>query len=91
MIVTAVGGDFSVRRVERFVALACHAHGVPFYVAAPFSTIDLTLPSGERIPIEERPWEGGRYPAFDVTPARLISAIITERGVLRPPYDLSRS
>jgi len=70
------------------VALACHEHGVPFYVAAPFSTIDLDLASGDAIPIEERPWEGGRYPAFDVTPARLITAIVTERGVFRPPYDL---
>jgi methylthioribose-1-phosphate isomerase len=73
---------------------------VPFYVAAPVSTFDLTIPSGEQIPIEERPAEevthfrGVRiapdvpaaHPAFDVTPARLISAIICERGVARAPY-----
>jgi len=74
---------------------------VPFYVAAPFSTIDPALPSGAQIPIEERDAlevrrVGGQAtapdgspvfnPAFDVTPASLIAAIITERGVLRPPY-----
>jgi methylthioribose-1-phosphate isomerase len=77
-----------------------HEHSVPFYVAAPVSTFDLTISSGERIPIEERAAEeithfrGVRIapdvavanPAFDVTPARLISAIICERGVARPPY-----
>ena len=80
--------------------LARH-HGVPFYIAAPFSTIDPTLASGTQIPIEER--EAGEVrrvaghatapegspvfnPAFDVTPAALITAIITERGVFRPPY-----
>jgi methylthioribose-1-phosphate isomerase len=76
-------------------------NGIPFYVAAPTSTIDLALQSGDDIPIEERSsrevveWSGSRiapegvlaaHPAFDVTPARLVSAIITERGVLRPPY-----
>jgi len=74
---------------------------VPFYVAAPISTLDLTIPSGEHIPIEQRAAEevthfrGVRVapedvevgnPAFDVTPARLIAAIITERGVARAPY-----
>src|SRR5206468_12791254 len=79
-------------------------HRVPFYVAAPSSTIDPTLPSGEAIPIEERdPAEvrgvGAQQtapaassvfnPAFDVTPAALITAIITERGVVRPPYHFA--
>lgn len=85
-------------------ALARH-HGIPFYVAAPFSTIDPALPSGDLIPIEERDpaevrgFAGSQIapadspvfnPAFDVTPATLITAIITERGVYRPPYDFSR-
>jgi methylthioribose-1-phosphate isomerase len=81
--------------------LACLAkhHGVPFYVAAPWSTIDLDTPDGDRIPIEERSRDevtrvGGavlvpegvpaRHPAFDVTPAELVTAIFTERGELRP-------
>jgi methylthioribose-1-phosphate isomerase len=84
----ARNGDTANKIGTYGVALACREHGVPFYVAAPASTVDLDLESGDRIPIEERPWEGGRYPAFDVTPARLITAIITERGVFRPPYDL---
>lgn len=83
--------------------LAAH-HGIPFYVAAPRSTFDFSLPSGEAIPIEERPAAevtafGGRSiapegalaynPAFDVTPAHLIAAFVTEFGVLRPPYGES--
>ncbi|MEO6486337.1 MAG: S-methyl-5-thioribose-1-phosphate isomerase, partial [Thermoanaerobaculia bacterium] len=75
-----------------------------FYVAAPMSTIDPACPNGAAIPIEERSAEevsemrgiriapvgvAVRHPAFDVTPAKLITAIITERGVLRPPYDSS--
>jgi methylthioribose-1-phosphate isomerase len=79
-------------------------HKVPFYVAAPTSTIDGSAPSGEGIPIEERrPEEVTHYagqrvaaegvrvfcPAFDVTPAFLISAIITERAVLTPPFERS--
>ncbi|MBQ7569204.1 S-methyl-5-thioribose-1-phosphate isomerase [bacterium] len=84
------------------VATLCKAHGIPFYVAAPYSTIDPTLHDGKDIVIEERhPDElttlaGKRIapagvpvynPAFDVTPPELISAIITERGIFRPPYD----
>jgi methylthioribose-1-phosphate isomerase len=84
------------------VALAAREHGVAFYVAAPRSTIDLATPSGREIPIEERASSEvtnlsgialapagvlARNPAFDVTPARLISAIITEDGILRPPWD----
>ncbi|MGY4707302.1 S-methyl-5-thioribose-1-phosphate isomerase [Candidatus Bipolaricaulota sp. J31] len=84
------------------LAVLAARHGVPFYVVAPTSTIDPTLHGGGEIPIEERdeeevlaPYgmrfapEGARAwnPAFDVTPAELITAIVTERGVLRPPYD----
>jgi methylthioribose-1-phosphate isomerase len=76
-------------------------NGLPFYVAAPINTLDLSLASGDDIPIEERgPDEvtsfGGvrtapegtvvANPAFDVTPARYVTAIITERGIVRPPY-----
>ena len=81
------------------LAVLAHRHAIPFYVAAPVSTIDPALPSGDRIPIEERTpdevtgfreyrWAPAgvavRNPAFDVTPAELISALITERGVLAP-------
>jgi len=83
--------------------LASH-HGLPFYIAAPMSTVDLSLEDGSQIPIEERGPEEVRgfagvaaaptgapalNPAFDVTPAALISAVITERGPLRPPYERS--
>src|SRR5262249_2259442 len=83
------------------VALAAFAHELPFYVAAPLSTIDLATPNGGGIPIEERDRRevthvgeralapdgvGVRNPAFDVTPNALIAAIITERGVARAPY-----
>jgi len=71
--------------------LAAH-HGIPFAVVAPSSTLDPATPTGAEIPIEER--DGGevtarfaaRNPAFDVTPAALIGAIVTETGVHRPPY-----
>ena len=71
--------------------LAAH-HGIPLYIVAPTSTVDLATPTGEEIPIEERdPAEvsarfPARNPAFDVTPAALITAIVTEDGVHRPPY-----
>lgn len=83
------------------LAVLAHRHGVPFYVVAPYSTLDLSLESGDRIPIEEREGEEvvslagrrtapdgvpGWNPAFDVTPAELVTAIITERGVFRAPY-----
>jgi methylthioribose-1-phosphate isomerase len=77
-------------------ALAAHAHGVPFYVAAPLSTIDFGCATGAAIPIEERAAEelgAGdtpvANPAFDVTPAGLISGIVSERGVAAAG-DLSR-
>jgi methylthioribose-1-phosphate isomerase len=86
------------------LAVLAKHHGISFYVAAPLSTFDFHLRSGEEIPIEERPADevrrvGGcaitlpdvpvRNPAFDVVPAKLISAIISERGIARPPYGRS--
>ena len=99
----AANGDTANKIGTYQIAVLAHEHGVPFYVAAPVSTFDLSIPSGEQIPIEERPAEevthfrGVRiapdvpaaHPAFDVTPARLISAIICERGVARAPYTES--
>ena len=98
----AASGDVANKIGTYTVATLARAHGLPFYVAAPSSTVDLDTPDGGAIPIEERPAEevaiiAGRRmvpegvpvrnPAFDVTPARLITAIVTELGVLRPPYD----
>jgi len=100
----AANGDTANKIGTYTVAVLAQAHGVPFYVAAPISTIDIAAPNGAAIPIEERSADevtrvGGtqiapagirvRHPAFDVTPARLITAIITDRGILRPPYDES--
>ncbi len=100
----AANGDTANKIGTYTVAVLANAHGVPFYVAAPISTIDIAKPDGSAIPIEERSAAevvevagtriapvgiGVRHPAFDVTPARLITAIITDRGVLRPPYEES--
>jgi methylthioribose-1-phosphate isomerase len=100
----AANGDVANKIGTYSLAVLARENGVPFYVAAPTSTVDLTLPSGAEIPIEERSSRevvemGGRriapegvtaaHPAFDVTPARLVTAIITERGILRPPYEQS--
>jgi len=100
----ARNGDVANKIGTYGLALLCRAHGLPFYVAAPLSTLDPTLESGAGIPIEQRSPEevtalGGRRiapagvpalnPAFDVTPAHLVTAIITERGVARPPYGAS--
>ncbi|MHB2019593.1 MAG: S-methyl-5-thioribose-1-phosphate isomerase [Candidatus Xenobia bacterium] len=97
----AANGDVANKIGTYTVAVLARAHGLPFYVAAPFSTIDLSLPSGDFIEIEERKpdevtsFAGTRTapegttvanPAFDVTPARLVTAIITEHGVLYPDY-----
>jgi methylthioribose-1-phosphate isomerase len=97
----AVNGDTANKIGTYGLAVLARHHAIPFYVAAPFSTIDLGVPDGSAIPIEERdPREvqefGGRRivpaasparnPAFDVTPAALITAIVTERGVFRGPY-----
>jgi methylthioribose-1-phosphate isomerase len=95
----AANGDTANKIGTYSVACLAKVHGIPFYVAAPSSTFDLSLSSGEQIPIEERSAAEithgfGRQtapqgidvynPAFDVTPADLIAAIITERGVIRP-------
>ncbi len=100
----AANGDTANKIGTYALAVLAHHHGVPFYVAAPFSTIDPSLGSGAEIPIEERdaaevrqvggvptaPRESPVFnPAFDVTPAALITAIVTERGVFRGPYDFS--
>jgi methylthioribose-1-phosphate isomerase len=97
----AANGDTANKIGTYALAVLARHHGVPFYVAAPLSTIDPALPSGDRIPIEERSALEVRRvgdqatapeatpvfnPAFDVTPAGLITAIITERGVFEPPY-----
>jgi len=95
----AANGDTANKIGTYSVAVLAAAHGIPFYVAAPTSTFDLSLGSGDQIPIEQRSREeithgfgrqtapdgiGVYNPAFDVTPARLIKAIITERGVIEP-------
>ena len=96
----AANGDVANKIGTYTVAVLAKEHGVPFYVAAPVSTIDLETPDGADIPIEERdakemthlgsarltPEGAGVWnPAFDVTPARLVAGIITERGICRPP------
>jgi methylthioribose-1-phosphate isomerase len=100
----AANGDVANKIGTYGVAVLAKEHGIPFYVAAPWSTIDLATATGEDIPIEQRaaaevthhagkqltPNEVGIWnPAFDVTPARYVTAIITERGVLRAPYPES--
>lgn len=100
----AANGDTANKIGTYSVAVLAKENNVPFFVAAPISTLDLTLPSGDLIPIEERGPEEvthihgvplapdgipARNPAFDVTPHRYITAIITERGVARPPFTES--
>jgi len=100
----AANGDVANKIGTYPLAVLAREHRVPFYVAAPTSTVDLSLASGREIPIEERAPEevtesrGRRVaplgvsalnPAFDVTPHALIAAIITERGVAYPPYDVA--
>jgi methylthioribose-1-phosphate isomerase len=100
----AANGDVANKVGTYSVAVLAKENGVPFYVAAPISTLDLTLTSGEQIPIEERPaaevthvfghavapaGTDVKNPAFDVTPARYVSGIITEKGVARAPYETS--
>lgn len=97
-------GDVANKIGTYTVAVLCKEHNVPFYVAAPSSTVDLNLENGLQIPIEERAPDELRKlagipvaphdvpvfnPGFDMTPARLISGIITEKGILRPPYQQS--
>jgi methylthioribose-1-phosphate isomerase len=100
----AANGDTANKIGTYSVAILAKEHGIPFYVAAPFNTIDPNTPTGDQIPIEQRnPREvthsngvqmtpdgvGIENPAFDVTPAKYIAAIITERGVLRAPFTES--
>jgi methylthioribose-1-phosphate isomerase len=98
----AANGDVANKIGTYSVAVLAKAHGIPFYVASPLSTIDLNTPTGADIPIEERAAEevtegfGKRTapqgvqvfnPAFDVTPNEYVTAIITEKGIVRPPYS----
>ena len=100
----AANGDVANKIGTYTVAVLAKEHGIPFYVAAPISTVDLATPDGSKIPIEQRnPREvthiAGKQlvpdgvqvenPAFDVTPAKYIAAIITERGIARAPYTES--
>jgi methylthioribose-1-phosphate isomerase len=97
----AANGDVANKIGTYTVAVLAKEHGIPFYVAAPFSTVDLETPDGSLIPIEQRSAAEVTHffgkqitpdgvqienPAFDVTPHRYVSAIITERGVVRAPY-----
>ena len=97
----AANGDVANKIGTYGLAVLCQYHGIPFYVGAPISTIDLGTPSGEQIEIEQRsaievtqvqgvsiapPGVHAEHPAFDVTPAELVTAIVTERGVARAPY-----
>jgi len=82
------------------LAILAREHGIPFYIVAPSTTVDLSIPHGDQIPIEERSSDEvtiiagksfapkkakARYPAFDVTPHRYITALVTEKGVVKPP------
>src|SRR5512141_1051751 len=98
----AANGDVANKIGTYTVAVLAKEHNIPFYVAAPWSTIDLATPDGERIPIEQRDQRevthiAGKQmvpdgvsvenPAFDVTPAKYVAAIITELGIARAPYE----
>src|SRR5438128_905909 len=100
----AANGDVANKIGTYMLAVLAKEHGIPFYVAAPFSTVDPDTPDGSRIPIEQRnPREvthmagkqmvpdgiGVENPAFDVTPAKYVSAIVTEKGIARAPYGES--
>ena len=100
----AANGDVANKIGTYSVAVLAKEHGIPFYVAAPFSTVDLKTPDGNGIPIEQRASkevthlagkqiapDGAKVenPAFDVTPSKYVTAIITERGVARSPYGES--
>src|SRR5512146_2398415 len=100
----AANGDVANKIGTYTVAVLAHEHGIPFYVAAPFSTIDLETPTGEQIPIEQRSAREVTHigekqlapsgvqvenPAFDVTPGNYVTAIVTERGIARAPYSES--
>jgi methylthioribose-1-phosphate isomerase len=98
----AANGDVANKIGTYSLAVLAAHHRIPFYVAAPLSTIDMATSEGRNIPIEERsasevtmikgkrvapPGVKARHPAFDVTPANLVTVIITERGIARPPYS----
>src|SRR6266403_455089 len=99
----AANGDAANKIGTYQIAVLAKENNVPFYIAAPISTFDLSIPNGDHIPIEERsaaevthiqgvriaPDVPAAHPAFDVTPARYIAAIFTERGVAKPPYTQS--
>ncbi|MCH7598214.1 MAG: S-methyl-5-thioribose-1-phosphate isomerase [Myxococcales bacterium] len=100
----AANGDVANKIGTYAVAVLARAHQIPFYVAAPVNTVDLATPDGAAIPIEERgraevaelagrmlvpKGVPVRHPAFDITPAELVTAIVTERGIHRPPYSAS--
>jgi methylthioribose-1-phosphate isomerase len=100
----AANGDVANKIGTYTVAVLAKEHGIPFYVAAPISTVDLACPSGSQIPIEQRNAKemthiAGKQmvpdgvaienPAFDVTPAPYVAAIVTEKGIARPPFDSS--
>ena len=102
----AANGDVANKIGTYTVAVLAKEHGIPFYVAAPFSTVDLETPTGDEIPIEQRSSQevthlAGRQiapdgvrvenPAFDVTPHQYVTAIITERGIVRAPYQQALS
>ena len=97
----AANGDFANKIGTYGLAVLARHHGVPFYCAAPWSTVDVTVPDGDAIPIEQRPLEevttvAGRRvapsaaaalnPAFDVTPARYVTGYLTDRGLVKPPF-----
>ena len=97
----AANGDTANKIGTYALAVLAQAHGIPFYIAAPLSTIDTAISNGSAIPIEERKPEEVTHvgveriapegitvwnPAFDVTPHNLITAIVTEAGVMRPPF-----
>jgi methylthioribose-1-phosphate isomerase len=100
----AANGDVANKIGTYTVAVLAKEHGLPFYVAAPFSTVDLETPDGSGIPIEQRDGKevthiagrqmvptgvGVENPAFDVTPAKYVTAIVTEKGIARAPYGES--
>ncbi|MHB1651062.1 MAG: S-methyl-5-thioribose-1-phosphate isomerase [Desulfitobacteriaceae bacterium] len=100
----AANGDTANKIGTYSLAVLAQVHGIPFYVAAPTSTIDLKTPSGQEIPIEERPAKELREvfgvliappevsvynPAFDITPAKYITGIITEKGIISSPYSVN--
>src|SRR5579862_5876520 len=100
----AANGDVANKIGTYTVAVLAKEHGIPFYVAAPFSTVDLATADGSGIPIEQRdrkevthiagkqmvpPGVEVENPAFDVTPAKFVTAIVTEKGIARPPYEES--